>query len=165
MSKLSDSLRDASQDAINPDDYIEAADKIDQLERELAQTKEQLSEAHTDFENLELAYQSALSRILGLEARREHAEKSEAQVKMPKLNDYKPEIETIKANGFEIVETIINDWGHTIRLHVRKNNKDNIISLRECFYDTDDSREVTIFHGVIDIRETPWSKKIRGISV
>ena len=79
-----------------------------------------------------------------------------------KFSDYGPEIEAIKADGYSIVERLIHDYGRTIGLIVKKGKTFRKIMLRECFYDTDSKGKRTKWHGVLDIRQTPWSKELRA---
>jgi hypothetical protein len=78
------------------------------------------------------------------------------------FDDYKPEIKAIKTDGYHIVERIVLDYGRTIGLLVKKGKRLHKIMLRECFYDTDLKGRRTKWHGVIDIRMSPWSKGLRA---
>lgn len=79
-----------------------------------------------------------------------------------KFSDFQPEIDAIKAGGYEIVDEIVGDYGRTLGLLVKKDGEMRKIMLVECFYDTDERGEITEFHGVVDIRISPWSKAIRA---
>ena len=81
---------------------------------------------------------------------------------MVKFEDFKPEIEAIEADGFKIIKHIVLDYGRTIGLVLEKGMKFSTIMLRECFYDTDLKGDRVKWHGVIDIRKSPWSNKLRS---
>ena len=78
------------------------------------------------------------------------------------FSEFLPEIEAIKNDGYEIVEKISLDYERSIGLFIKKENVVYKIMFVECFYDTDKNGKMTKFHGVADIRTTPWSKKIRN---
>jgi len=62
----------------------------------------------------------------------------------------------LKDEGYTVLETIIEDFGKTIKLVIEKDGQKNLLPVRECFYDTDEDGNRTKVHGVLDIRQTPW---------
>ena len=96
------------------------------------------------------------------------------QEKNMKLSDFKPEIDAIRAEGYELSfdpickdnqpGLIQMDYGETLVLIAKKNDQLWKFSLVECYYDTDSHGNKTKWHGVLDIRDTPWSKKLRGLA-
>ena len=77
------------------------------------------------------------------------------------LTDYEPEINALIDSGYRVVDTIVLDCGETLGLVVECDQGLKQVMLRELFYDTDEYGNRTEFHGVIDIRETPWSRNLR----
>jgi len=65
-------------------------------------------------------------------------------------------IKELEKEGYGIENTLIEDWGITVKLIFSKNGKPYYMALREAFYDTDKDGEITKAHGVLDIRTTPW---------
>jgi hypothetical protein len=76
--------------------------------------------------------------------------------------EFKAEVDALKADGYEITDYIVRDWGRTLGVIVKREQKYGVIMLSECFYDTNPDGNITKVHGVLDIRTTPWSKKIRS---
>lgn len=76
--------------------------------------------------------------------------------------DFQKEISAIEAEGYRIVKYLSWDYGKSLALAVEKNGERYQIPLVECFYDTDNEGNRTKWHGVVDIRSTPWSKELRG---
>lgn len=81
---------------------------------------------------------------------------------MPTFADYKPEIDAYRKAGYRIVERVVLDYGHTLGLSLRRGKRFYRVMLRECFYDTDSKGNRTKWHGVLDIRDTPWSRELRS---
>jgi hypothetical protein len=80
----------------------------------------------------------------------------------PTFADYQPEIEAMLAEGWQIKERIVRDWGRTLALHVVKNGEEKVFMLVEQFYDTDDQGNIVKYHGAVDIRMSPWSQNVRA---
>ena len=80
---------------------------------------------------------------------------------MATFSDFEPEISAIVADGNEVLSHIVLDYGETLGVVLDKGGVKSKIMLRECFYDTDASGEIIEWHGVLDIRETPWSRTLR----
>ena len=71
----------------------------------------------------------------------------------------------VKNEGFRIIDTLVSDFGKTIKLVVEKDNKKSVLPIVECFYDTDSKANRAKWHGMFDIRMTPWYKnKKMGIA-
>lgn len=73
-------------------------------------------------------------------------------MKIPKFEDYKEQISSLENEGYKVVEKISRDYGLSLGLVVEKNGKESIVMFRECYYDTNENGERTVFHGVVDIR-------------
>ena len=83
----------------------------------------------------------------------------------PKFSDYTPELLALKRDGYVVEQHIVADYGHSLGVVIRKvGHSLRKMMLRECFYDSNWDGERTKFHGVIDIRQTPWSKNLRGVA-
>lgn len=64
----------------------------------------------------------------------------------------------IEEEGYKIVRHIVEDYGLTRKVVIEKDGEKAIIPIVECYYDTDSKGKRTKWHGVSDIRNTPWYK-------
>ncbi|GAG75004.1 unnamed protein product [marine sediment metagenome] len=64
----------------------------------------------------------------------------------------------VKEDGFRVLKTEITDCGKTIKLDIERNKQQFTLPIKECFYDTDSKGCMTTFHGITDIRISPWYK-------
>ena len=68
----------------------------------------------------------------------------------------------VQDNGYSVLlPPIFNDYGLTVKLILEKDGEKSLLPLLECFYDVEDGKR-TKFHGVFDIRNTPWYKSKKG---
>ena len=65
----------------------------------------------------------------------------------------------VKKEGYSIVETVLTDYDKTVKLIIKKDNEMFTLPVSECFYDTDDTGEITKFHGVLKIEESEAFKR------
>ena len=79
----------------------------------------------------------------------------------PRFADYDVEMAQVEQEGWTIIERSVMDYGQTLGVLIERKGRRRVLMLRECFYDTDDEGNRTKWHGVIDIRETPWSRNLR----
>ena len=79
-----------------------------------------------------------------------------------KFSDFRMEINAIKRDGYEIIAPIVMDYGRTLGIHLRKEKRDYKIMLVECFYDTNSEGKMTKWHGIFDVRSTPWSRRLHA---
>ena len=69
----------------------------------------------------------------------------------------------IEEDGYKVLDVLSYDYNRSVKLVVTKAGSKSILPIVNCFYDTDSEGERrTKFHGVVDIRETPWYKNKRA---
>ena len=65
-------------------------------------------------------------------------------------------------DGFDVLEILTTDYGRTVKFILEKEGQRTTLPIIESFYDTNlDGTEITQFHGITDIRNSPWYKEHR----
>lgn len=59
-------------------------------------------------------------------------------------------IDYCKKEGLIATDILISDWGMTIKLVVKRGEKEFVLPITELFYDTNEQGELTKIHGLID---------------
>ena len=68
----------------------------------------------------------------------------------------------VKEDGYEVIDTRVNDYGRTVKLVIEKDGRKSILPITECYYDTDPNGVRTKFHGVINIADSEWYRNKRA---
>jgi hypothetical protein len=76
-----------------------------------------------------------------------------------KFDEFKPEIDALVKDGYSVVSEIREDYDRNLGLVLSKDGKKFSLMFVEDFHAPDES----VFYGKVDVRISPWSKRIRGV--
>lgn len=65
-------------------------------------------------------------------------------------------IKFLESEGYKIEDTQIYDFGYTVKLVISREGQKFILPVSECFYDTDEQGNMSKFHGILKIDQSPW---------